>query len=112
MLTAQPMPLSNLAKIAVKYTSGNECASDFVRELVPLMAYGNKHIEFDTQKAEPGEDESCHLLLSKVQAEAREAFTESGGAVTLNLKLYRYPLQVMQRILDVASEDDGSREEH
>ncbi|GFE54898.1 hypothetical protein BaOVIS_023020 [Babesia ovis] len=66
MLTFRPMPLSKLAKVELKYSRVNECASGFVKDLVPLMAYGNKHIEFKTQTLETEEPEYCNLLMSKV----------------------------------------------
>ncbi|ORM41767.1 uncharacterized protein BXIN_2808 [Babesia sp. Xinjiang] len=90
MLTFRPMPLNQLKKIEVTYARNNECVSDFVRDLVPLMAYGNKHIVFRTKTVEAEEEEYCALSLN------------SGSNTTLNLKLYRYPLQILQRILDIA----------
>ncbi|CDR94095.1 hypothetical protein BBBOND_0104030 [Babesia bigemina] len=96
MLSAQPLPLTAVNKISLKYATDNECATYFAKELLPLMAYGNKHIEFNAAAAESGEKQYCSVLLS------------SGSNVTLNLKLYRYPLQIMQRIVDVAATQEES----
>ncbi|KAG6440177.1 hypothetical protein BBOV_II006105 [Babesia bovis T2Bo] len=90
MLSFRPMNLSKLNKIEVNYNRMNECASYFVKNLVPLMAYGNKHIQFNAHVSDEEGPEYCKLSLA------------SDDQLILNLKLYKYPLQVMQRIVDVA----------
>lgn len=92
MLSAPPMALSNVTQIACKYGKTNECARVFVRDYVPLMAYGNGHLKFHTETTNITGQEYCMVTLG------------SGRVITLNFKLYRYPLQVLQRILDVAAE--------
>ncbi|KAK1443719.1 hypothetical protein BgAZ_205950 [Babesia gibsoni] len=92
MLSTPPMPLKNIAKITVTYGENNDCCRTFVKEYIPLMAYGNKHLNFVIQDADGSRQESCQVSL------------RTGRTVTFNFKLYRYPLQMLQRICDVASE--------
>lgn len=75
MLSAPPMALSNVTQIACKYGKTNECARYawckidvswrrvFVRDYVPLMAYGNGHLKFHTETTNITGQEYCMVTL-------------------------------------------------
>ncbi|KAF5153655.1 hypothetical protein TpMuguga_02g02280 [Theileria parva strain Muguga] len=88
LVYSRPLDLKFISKIILQHNN-NSLSSAFVRDYMPLILYGNLHIKFE------------NLITPNKQL---LQITQQDGLVrNLNLKLYLYPQQLLQRIVSLNS---------
>ncbi|CEM33005.1 unnamed protein product [Vitrella brassicaformis CCMP3155] len=97
-----PTPLLTIEKLQIFAKDSNKVANDFTTYFLPTLRYWNPKLEFMTQP--PPKDQQKERLRI-VHSEA-----SGGGEHDVNLSLYGYGHQLMQRILDIDTQKNLIRE--